>query len=117
MIHSIIRLNLGLKNQPEALRILHLIAERTRSKTGCSRCAVYRSLEDDTLILMEQLWRSQNDLHDYLRSKDYQNLLLVIEMAQSEPELEFNTIISSDGIDAVKRARTAKISKKNPEHI
>jgi quinol monooxygenase YgiN len=113
MIHSIIRIRLDVKKQSEALQILRLIVERTRIKAGCIRCDVYKSLEDDTLILMEQLWRKQEDLHDYLRSKDCQNLLLVIEMALSEPDIEFNTIISSAGIEEVRKVRNSKRAKRS----
>ena len=106
MIHSIIRMKLEPDKQPEAIQLLCLIAERTRRKLGCLQCAVYKCVEDETMVMMEQLWKDQEKFYHYLNSKDSQKLLLVIEMAWTEPDIAFNTIIRTDGIEAVKKARS-----------
>ncbi len=41
----------------------------------------------------------------HLRSDEYRNLLLVLEMALKEPEIRFDTISSSTGIETIEKAR------------
>jgi hypothetical protein len=45
------------------------------------------------------------DLH--IRSDEYRNLLLVLEMALKQPEIRFDTISSSTGIETIEKIRKA----------
>jgi len=45
------------------------------------------------------------DLH--IRSDEYRNLLLVLEMALKQPEIGFDTISSSTGIETIEKIRKA----------
>ena len=54
---------------------------------------------------MALVWRSDEELNLHLRSDDYRNLLLVLEMALKEPEIRFDTISSSTGIETIEKAR------------
>jgi quinol monooxygenase YgiN len=102
---------LDVNKKSEALDILRRLAVQTRRKAGCIRCDIYKSLEDNNSILIEQLWRSRKDLYAHLRSNDCKNLLFVFEMAQSEPIMEFHSIISSEGLELVKKARNSSWAK------
>jgi len=43
------------------------------------------------------------DLH--IRSDEYRNLLMVLEMALEQPEIRFDIISSSTGIETIEKAR------------
>jgi hypothetical protein len=41
----------------------------------------------------------------HLRSDEYRNLLLILEMALEQPEIRFDTISGSTGIETIEKAR------------
>jgi len=57
--------------------------------------------------LFEQLWSNEADLERHLRSDEYRQVLLVLEMAIKQPEIRFDTILSSTGIETIEKARSS----------
>jgi quinol monooxygenase YgiN len=106
MIQAILRMLITPPKRNEALRILKSVAELCRDSPGCLACHVHEDLEEKNLLMFEQLWRSQEDLELHLRSEDYHNLLLVLDMAARQPEIRFDTISSSAGIETIEKARS-----------
>jgi quinol monooxygenase YgiN len=56
--------------------------------------------------MFEEIWKSEEDLECHLRSDDYRKVLLVLEMAVKQPEIRFDTISSSTGIETIEKARS-----------
>jgi hypothetical protein len=56
--------------------------------------------------MLEEVWRAEEDLDLHIRSDEYRNLLLVLEMALRQPEIRFDTISSSTGIETIEKARS-----------
>jgi quinol monooxygenase YgiN len=106
MVHATIRLEMSSGAAKEALEILRPLVERTRVEPGCIGCRIYRDLEKDHSILIEETWNSQEDLERHLRSSDYQRVLLVVEMAKGQPEIRFSTISHTSGFEAIAEARS-----------
>lgn len=106
MILATIRMSVSPRNRAEVLRILRSVAELCRDDPGCLGCNTYRDLKDSRLLVLEQSWRSEEDLNRHLRSEEYRNLLLVLEMALKQPEIRFDTISDSTGIEAIEKARS-----------
>jgi quinol monooxygenase YgiN len=105
MIQATIRMLIPPQKRHEALRILRSVAEPCRDYPGCLACHVYGDLEEKNLLMLEEFWRSEEDLELHLRSDEYRNLLLVLEMATKQPEIRFDTISNSAGIEAIEKAR------------
>ena len=105
MILATIRMTMPAKKFGEALRILRSMAEQSRVQPGCLSCQVYRNGQEDNVLMFEQQWSNEADLERYLRSDDYQKVLLLLEMAIKEPEIRFDTIMSSTGIETIEKAR------------
>jgi quinol monooxygenase YgiN len=89
----------------DALEILLPVAERTRVEPGCVSCRVYRDVQQEHTIMLEELWSSQEELQRHLCSSDYQRVLLVVEMAKGQPEIRFSTISHSGGFETIADAR------------
>lgn len=106
MISMTIRMSIPAKMSTEALRILKSIAELCRDEPGCLSCHIYSDLQEKDVIMLEGMWRSQEDLDLHIRSDEYRNLLLVMEMAVKQPEIKFETISGSAGIETIERARS-----------
>ncbi len=105
MVLATIRMTTPAKKFGEALRILRSMAEQCRVQPGCLSCQVYRNGQENNVLLFEQLWSNEADLERHLRSDEYRQVLLVLEMAMKQPEIRFDTISSSAGIETIERAR------------
>jgi quinol monooxygenase YgiN len=109
MIHATIRMKMPGQKAKEAMEILRSVAERTRVEPGCISCRIYRDDQEEHAILIEEFWRSQKELERHLRSAEYRNVLLVVEMSQKEPEVKFHEIVGSSGLETIEKAiSTAK---------
>ena len=87
------------------MKILRSVVEQCRDDPGCLSCHIYEDLQEKNVLMLEEVWRSEEDLNLHLRSDEYRNLLLVLEMALKQPEIRFDTISSSTGIETIEKAR------------
>jgi len=108
MIHAAMRMKFSLQKIEEALHILHSIVERTKSETGCISCSVYRDLVNENIIVFEEKWESDEYLQRHLSSDEYKKVLLVMELAVTPPEIRFDTVTESSGLEIIEAARTSK---------
>ena len=106
MIIATIRMMIPPQKRDEALRILESLAELCRDDPGCLSCNIYRDLHDGRVLVLEEVWKTGEDLDLHLRSEEYRNLLLVLEMALEQPEIRFDTISDSTGIETIEKARS-----------
>jgi quinol monooxygenase YgiN len=107
MVLATIRMTTSAKKFGEALRILGSMAEQCRVQPGCLTCRVYRGGQEDNVLLFEQLWSNEADLERHLRSDEYRRVLMVLEMATQQPEIRFDAIVSSAGIETIEKARAS----------
>ncbi len=105
MIHANIRLTIPPQKYGEALKILKSMAVQCRNYLGCISCHIYRDLQEKDVLMLEEVWRTQEDMELRIRSEEYFHLLLVLEMALKQPEIRFDTISSSTGIETIEKAR------------
>jgi len=105
MILATIRIMVAPPRRSEALEILNRAAERTRVQPGCLSCRIYHDEQVEAIFMVEEVWSSQDDLDRHLRSDDYRHVLFVTEMAVEPPEIRFQTISHSAGIEIIEKAR------------
>jgi quinol monooxygenase YgiN len=92
--------------QKEALEILNSMVEEIQFETGCISCQLYRGVKDNRAIMVEELWECEEDVRRHLRSKKYGKILMVIEMASEFPEIRFDIISGSSGVETIEQARS-----------
>jgi quinol monooxygenase YgiN len=109
MIHTTLRMVIPLEKQREVTKILTRTVERTRVEHGCISCHFYSDLQDERGFMLEEIWKTNDDLVRHLRSDDFRNVLLVAETALEAPDILFSDVIPGDGIDAIKRVRSALV--------
>ncbi len=105
MVRSTIRMLIPPEKQSGALEILGSIAEQIQFEAGCIGCWIYRGVGEGRAIMFEELWASDEDVQRHLRSEKYRNILLVVEMAVEPPEIRFDTIAHSGGVEIIEKAR------------
>jgi quinol monooxygenase YgiN len=106
MVHTMIRLEMSRENVGAALEILCPLAERSRVVPGCISSRIYEDVQQADTIMIEELWSSQEALRGHLCTSDFQRILLVIEMANGQPEISISTISDSRGLEAIVEARS-----------
>ncbi len=105
MIHSSVRMVLPAERLSEVTGILASMTERTRAERGCLGCHLYRDALEEAVLTFEDTWASEADLERHLRSQDYRQLLLVMELARVPPEIRFDRVSHSTGLETIQKAR------------
>lgn len=106
MIHASIRVEFTATNLREALDILRPVVERTRIQSGCLSCRLYRDVQQDAALQLEEEWDSADALRAHLASADYQRVLIVLEMARGNPDIRFSTVTDMRGMDLIAETRS-----------
>ena len=107
MILANIRMTIPPEKRKEALKILKSMGEQFKVHSGCLGWHIYEEVQGDNVLMVEEMWRSEEDLKQHLRSAEYRNVLMVMEMALKHPEVRFNTISTSTGIETIEKARSS----------
>jgi quinol monooxygenase YgiN len=105
MIRATLKMVLPLEKRQGAMEVLGNVAERSRSEPGCLSCGFYLDPRHEGALVLDQIWSTEEDLHRHLRSEDYRNVLLVVEMASEPPEIRFDVICATTGIETIEQAR------------
>jgi quinol monooxygenase YgiN len=82
------------------------MSERIKNLPGCIDCRVYLDVQKNCSLLFDQVWESAEDLNRHIRSDEYRNILLVMEMAAEKPEIRFETISNVTGMETIEKLRT-----------
>ena len=90
----------------EAVDILGSVAERTRVQPGCISCRIYHDEQEENVVMMDEVWRTQEEHECHLRSAEYRKVLLVVEMAKEKPEIKFSEFSESTGVETIEKARS-----------
>jgi len=106
MLRTTIRMLIPLEKQSEALEILGSTIEQTQFEPGCVSSRIYRGVDDARAIMLEELWMTNEDVQRHLRSDKYRKILLVVEMASEPPEIRFDSITQSSGVETIEQARS-----------
>lgn len=105
MIKSTVRMTIPPPKIPAVMAILRPVVELCRDDPGCLSCHLYEDLQEKNVLMLEEMWRTEDDLNLHLRSDEYRNLLLAVELALKRPEIRFDTISRSAGIEIIEKAR------------
>jgi quinol monooxygenase YgiN len=104
-VYATIRLNISTKNRKEALMILGSMIEQTKLEEGCISCRLYQDINQEGALMLQERWSSEADLRRHLRSDKFHTVLLVVEMATEPPEIRFESVGQSAGMEVIEQAR------------
>ena len=111
LIQATITMAIPPPKRGEALRIFKSITDQCRDVPGCISCHIYEDLQEKNVLMLQEVWRSEEDLNLHLRSDEYRNLLLILELAPERPEIRFDTISGSTGIETIEKARHQRVGE------
>ena len=105
MILATVRMTLPTQRLGQISKTLKSMATETGIQAGCVSSRLYHDENEEDVIMFEQVWRGQDYLDLYLRSEHYRRMLLVMELAGEPPEIKFQTISETAGLEVVEKAR------------
>jgi len=99
MILVTLRMTVRPEKRNDVLEAMRGMLEPTRVERGCLSYCLYKEVENrDALILVEE-WETQEDLESHLRTDNQRRLLELMELSNEQPELRFNTVSHTAGMD------------------
>jgi quinol monooxygenase YgiN len=104
-VRSTIRMLIPLDKQSEALDILGSVSAQIQFEPSCISSRIYRGVDEVRAIMVEELWANDEDIKRHLNSDVYRRVLLVIEMAEESPEIRFDIIAGTSGVETIEMAR------------
>lgn len=107
MIVSTIRMSIPVDKHKDALSVLRSIVSQSTFDPGCISYSAYRDIEDENVLMIQSSWQDEEGLKVHICSTEYLNLLLVLEMSLYKPEVRFDSISSSTGIETIEKIRSS----------
>ncbi len=105
MILATVRMTIPPQRRGQVSKTLKSMVRETKVEPGCISSRLYHDEDEESVLVCEQVWKTQDDLNRYLRSEDYRRMLLVMELADEPPEIKFQTISETAGIEVIEKAR------------
>jgi quinol monooxygenase YgiN len=105
MIVSSTKISVIPENRKEFLQTLHSLINRIRNEQGCVSHNVYQDVEDENAFIIIEEWETQADLDNHLRSDRFGVLLGALSLSSATPDIRFNTLTETAGIEALKAFR------------
>jgi quinol monooxygenase YgiN len=106
-IRSMVRLRVALHTDstcgvPDLLEALRFIALGTRSDPGCLSASAW--VDPDSVVRYVEEWATEPQMRRRVRSAPFVSLLAVVESARN-PEVQFDFVSETRGLDYVAEAR------------
>ncbi|HXJ84759.1 MAG TPA: antibiotic biosynthesis monooxygenase [Candidatus Methylomirabilis sp.] len=108
MVLASLRVVVSPSKRKEVAQALRSLCGPTEARAGCLGCHVYHADEDENAFLLLQEWATDEALDSYLQSDLYRTILAVMETAIAPPEIRFDTLAHTGGVEVVEAARTRR---------
>ena len=106
MIVGTLKIQPAPDRRAEILEVLRAIQGPVLAQPGCVACHIYEEQGGEQSIVLVERWESQSALEAHLRSEAYRRVLGAVELSGSAPEVLFDYVSATDGIELIERSRT-----------
>ena len=105
MVIVIMKMNARPGKRRELKQTLLALIEPTRKKKGCLSHDIFQDIENDNRLNLVEVWESQEDFDDHLRSDHFTVLMGTRSLLSRAPEIAMSEVSSSAGWEAVEARR------------
>jgi quinol monooxygenase YgiN len=112
MIDATIKMTVPPGKRKELLQTLTAILGPIRREPGCISCNCYVDVEAENNFYFRAEWKNSEELETHLRSVHFGVLIGAMKLLNIEPDIRFNTISSTAGVEAVNAARADDFMKR-----
>jgi quinol monooxygenase YgiN len=106
MIVGTLRILPAPDRRAEILEVFRAVQGPVLAQPGCIACHIYEEQGPERAIVLVERWESQSALEAHLRSESYRRILGAIELSGGPPEVRFESVSATEGMDLIERSRT-----------
>lgn len=110
MIVGTLRIVPAPDRRAEVLEVFRGIQGPVLAQPGCVACHIYEEQGPEPAVVLVERWDSQTALEGHLRSEAYRRVLGAIELSGSPPEVCFDYVSSTEGMDLIERSRNPAVA-------
>ena len=77
----------------------------TGVEPGCIGCHLYQEAGTVNRFCLETRWETDQELIKHLRSEQYKNFLILLELSAEPPLIEFHDVVETKGLELVRSVR------------
>jgi quinol monooxygenase YgiN len=89
------------ERRSDFLQTMRGILEPARVERGCLSYRLYEDVEGRNAFVLLEEWATQIDLESHIRTDNQRRLLALLDLMSEQPELRFNTVTHSAGMDLI----------------
>ena len=105
MIIGTVRILPPRDRRADVLEVLRSVQGLVRAQPGCAACDIYNEQGPEPAIVLVERWESEVTLEAHLRSEMYWRILGAVELSGSPPDIRFERVSASEGIELIERSR------------
>jgi len=106
MIVGTLRILPAPDRRDEILEVFRAIQGPVLAQPGCVACHIYEERGPEQAVVLVERWESQAALEAHLRSETYRRILGAVELSGGPPEVSFDHVSATEGMDLIERSRT-----------
>jgi len=107
MIDTTIKITVPPEKLKEVLQTFKAILGPIRREQGCISCNCYVDVEAENIMFFREEWNTGKELDAHLKSGHFGVLIGAMKLLNKEPEIRFDTIASTAGVEAITAARVS----------
>jgi quinol monooxygenase YgiN len=106
VIVGTLRIQPAPERRADVLEVLRTIQGPVKAEPGCLSFHIYEEKDDpqQAIVLVER-WASEESLQAHIRSEAYRRVLGAIELSGAPPEVCFDYVTASEGMELIERSR------------
>jgi len=93
------------ERRSEVLEILRSIQGPVLAQPGCTACHIYEEQGPESAVVLVERWETEAALEAHLKSETYRRILGAIELSGDAPEILFDHVSASEGMERIERSR------------
>ncbi|MGD0281581.1 MAG: putative quinol monooxygenase [Dissulfurispiraceae bacterium] len=101
MILSILRMLVQPERRRDLLETVKGMLEPARVERGCLSFRLYEDVENRNAFVLLEEWATQEDLERHISKDNQRRLLALMDLLSEQPELRFNTVSHTAGMDLI----------------
>ena len=102
MIIAAIRMVIHPDKQSEFVKTVRGALEPMRYEPGCKSVRLYEDLVKENTFTFLEMWETEEDLQDHIRTEDFRMILQMMDMSSMEaPEIEFHKVEETSGMETI----------------
>jgi quinol monooxygenase YgiN len=115
VILSTLRMSVRPEKRSGLLETMRGLLEPVRVERGCLSYRLYEDVEDRNSFILLEEWESQKDLESHIRTDNQRLLLSLMDLMSEQPELRFNTVTHTAGLDLIEDVLKKHVPGKDSE--